>query len=477
MLNKNELKKLATLYEKDPLGKTLTEAEKANLIKEFERLIKLVFIKLGNHAPFWRGLIYTCKYFATFNEPTASVNIKREIYINPLLFLSCNINQQAFIIAHEVGHLAFNHLIRASEFLDKKIQATDKNGVTGSVELSKLAGIAMDYALNWMINESLGFEKDSCYPRDINGEVWILDKEEYRGKYFEEILADLVQKIKNQEFSFIFPSSLSNNIDKDQNKETNQPISEIQIDGINNHAFDTHDLDQKGLSKTEIDKQEAENKSILKNALNYAKQHGDIPKSLERLISELVEPKINWLDVLRYKLGKSIAEVSGKEDYSWRRPNRRLIHRNMYLPSMIAKELNIILGLDTSASMEEVLRLAVSEIIGLVNQFTGSSLWVISCDCTIKEVQKVHNSSEIDLIKLTKGGGGTSMTPIFEFIEENLNGYCDVLIIITDGFIDYVSEIHNQQETIWVIYNNSEFKPNFGETIYIDSEGNYQHVI
>lgn len=60
-------------------------------------------------------------------------------------------------------------------------------------------------------------------------------------------------------------------------------------------------------------------------------KHDSIPAYVQRFMNELHKPKVNWKTVLsRFMLN------AGKSDYSWRKPNRRLLNQGMYLPSLNA---------------------------------------------------------------------------------------------------------------------------------------------
>jgi predicted metal-dependent peptidase len=221
--------------------------------------------------------------------------------------------------------------------------------------------------------------------------------------------------------------------------------------------------------------EEVEFKSAIQNAFQSSQSRGSLSKNLQLLYNKLFIGSINWVDVLSSYIHRSLAIISAKADYTWDRPNRRLIHAGIYLPSMIGKQLNVCVGLDVSGSMLEILDRAIPEILGLVDQY-NTNCYLISCDCEIKNVQQVSSKYQLDLESFLVGGGGTSITPIFEYIEEELKGKCDLVIIVTDGYIDDVDSRFSEYETIWLIINNPKFKPNFGNTIYLNKNGEYVFV-
>ena len=469
--------KLTKLWDdNDYKGQSLTDKEREEVLQEFEKQLRKAFFHILLKVKFWGGLIYKFKYFADFNIPTACCFKNQTIHINPILFLSCTLAQRCFIVVHEVGHFAFQHFHRAGVYLNKVISVSDKNGVQGNINLLDIYYCACDFAINWIIKET--FHNTGlldCYPTRKNI-PFPLDNKKYYGLSAEEIFEDLIQHIKDSDFEFVFTDSYSNNrsLGNKSSTESNTDNRLIKIDNNIYETFDEHRNFESGNTQKELAK-EVEFKSAIQNAFQSLQSRGDLSKNLQLLYNKLFFGSINWVDVLSSYIHRSLAIVSGKVDYTWDRPNRRLIHTGVYLPSMISKQINVCIGLDVSGSMLEVLDKAVSEILGLVSQY-NTNCYLISCDCEVKNVQQVNSTHQLDLPSLLVGGGGTSMTPIFEYIEEELKGKCDLVIIVTDGLIDDVDSRFSEYETIWLIINNRDFKPNFGNTIHLDKDGEYVFV-
>jgi predicted metal-dependent peptidase len=335
---------------------------------------------------------------------------------------------------------------------------------------------ACDFAINWIIKETFhNTGLTNCYPTRKNI-PFPLDNKKYYGLSAEEIFEDLIKHIKTGNFEFVPADSHSNNLSSN-NKNSTKPSANNQLIKIDNNIYQTFDEHRNFNSgNTQEDHaKEVEFKSALQNAFQSLQSRGDISKNLQILYNKLFLGSINWVDVLSSYIHRSLAIVSGKVDYTWDRPNRRLIHTGVYLPSMISRQINVCIGLDISGSMLQVLDLAIPEILGLINQYSTNA-YLISCDCEVKNVQQVSSIHQLDLQSFLVGGGGTNITPIFEYIEEELGGKCDLVIIVTDGYIDEVDARFSEYETIWLIINNPDFKPKFGNTIYLDKNGKYVFV-
>jgi len=167
-------------------------------------------------------------------------------------------------------------------------------------------------------------------------------------------------------------------------------------------------------------------KIAVAQAYEAARRRGKLPAGLERMVQNILSPTLDWRTILR-----NFVEESLSSDYCWVPPNRKFVYQRLYLPSLQSEEeVNVVIGLDTSGSIEqELLDEFASEISSLLHQCQASAD-VVHCD---SEVEHVEHFSHHDLpLKLhPKGGGGTDMGKIMEWIEEKqLHPKC--LIIFTD---------------------------------------------
>ena len=54
---------------------------------------------------------------------------------------------------------------------------------------------------------------------------------------------------------------------------------------------------------------------------------GSLPGALQRLVSDLTEPKMDWREILQQQIMSTI-----KSDYTWMRPSRKSWHTSAILP-------------------------------------------------------------------------------------------------------------------------------------------------
>lgn len=164
----------------------------------------------------------------------------------------------------------------------------------------------------------------------------------------------------------------------------------------------------------------------LAQAAQNAREIGDLPGGLERLIGEALNPKLDWRELLsRYISDRA------RDDYSWTPPNKRFLAEDVILPSLSHQKLpEVVLAIDTSGSVTEPeMNQFAAEVSGILDAF-DTTIHVVYCD---SEVQGTHEFCRSDLpLELSpEGGGGTDFRPAFEWVErEGLDPAC--LVYLTD---------------------------------------------
>ncbi|KXA99899.1 hypothetical protein AKJ41_04675, partial [candidate division MSBL1 archaeon SCGC-AAA259O05] len=78
----------------------------------------------------------------------------------------------------------------------------------------------------------------------------------------------------------------------------------------------------------------------------FARGEGRMPKALERIVEEILEPGVDWRRVLRRYILRH-----AREDYDWMKPDRRLLQHGIYYPSPRSERLDLAIAVDTSGSI------------------------------------------------------------------------------------------------------------------------------
>jgi predicted metal-dependent peptidase len=210
----------------------------------------------------------------------------------------------------------------------------------------------------------------------------------------------------------------------------------------------------------------AEIQTQIRQAAMTAKavQAGKLPAGVQRIIDELLTPKIDWRAVLR-----RFIDESSHRDFSWARPNRRLIPHGIYTPTTISNGVShIVIAVDTSGSIDDtILRDFAAEINGAYQEGAVDKLTVIYADATVNHIEEFENGEQ--LVLHPAGGGGTAFSKTFEKIAEDYPS-ARATIYLTDMHVSDFGE-EPPMPTLWGVYGRTrdfgQLAPPFGELINI----------
>lgn len=213
-------------------------------------------------------------------------------------------------------------------------------------------------------------------------------------------------------------------------------------------------------SEADLSKSEAEWKVAVAQAAQQAKSFGKLPAGIDRIVEEIINPRVDWRSILRYFM-----DTVSKSDYSWSPPNRRHIHSNIYLPSCRNTELGtVIIAVDTSGSIDdETLNKVAAELSGILNDVQAEA-HVIYCDAEIQNVEYFGPGDFLGILN-AKGGGGTDFRPVFDWIEkENISPSCLIYFTDLDGEFP---ESDPGFPVLWIVEGKTFESAPFGEILEI----------
>ncbi len=170
----------------------------------------------------------------------------------------------------------------------------------------------------------------------------------------------------------------------------------------------------------------------------HIRERGDTPAGWERWAEEILEPSVNWRRQLAAHVRRGAADVTGRVDFTYRRPSRRASAvPDVVLPSLRQPLPQVALVIDTSGSMSDsMLGQALAEVTGVLRSLgvARRNLRVIACDAQAYQVQQVRKLSAVRL----EGGGGTDMGAGLDAAAA-LRPRPDLIIVLTDGYTPWRS--------------------------------------
>lgn len=288
------------------------------------------------------------------------------------------------VVVHEVMHNALAHTARLCG------------------REPKLFNIAADLAINGLIEEA-GYRLPKSRLMPGEGHYKKLAKGQSAEEYYDHLLRDKPPEDQG-----------GGDGEKPGEKPGNDPG---QCGGV--------DMPGDG-SQAAAKEAQAEAEVAVAQAHQTAKARGKMSAGLERLVQQVMNPKVDWREVLREFISRH-----SRNDYAWNPPNRRYLHQGIYLPGLRSEELGeVMIAVDTSGSIGDT-ELAVfgSEIQGILDGY-DCTLTILYHDDAICGVQH-WKSSDGPLVLEAKGGGGTSHLPVFDWIARSGdNPAC--LVCLTD---------------------------------------------
>ncbi|HVU97730.1 MAG TPA: VWA-like domain-containing protein [Puia sp.] len=205
--------------------------------------------------------------------------------------------------------------------------------------------------------------------------------------------------------------------------------------------------------------QEDRIKQAVAQAMLAQRLKGKVPEHLNRLVQELLRPKVNW----REALARYLTELT-RNDYSWKRPSPRYLYLKVFLPVLESLSTGkLILIVDTSGSIDdEILRQFAGELQQICDTFS-IGVQVLYVDCIFQGMQEIEPGDTIRLE--AQGGGGTDFRPGFLFIEEQ-DLQPRAVLYLTDGICDLFPE-EPDYPVLWVQFGDFLFEPPFGDRLRI----------
>jgi predicted metal-dependent peptidase len=200
---------------------------------------------------------------------------------------------------------------------------------------------------------------------------------------------------------------------------------------------------------------------ILVRAATQSKISGDapgsIPGDIQIYLNGLLNPKLPWHRLLQKYLQQFI-----KNDYSWKKFNRRFFPKN-YMPGMFGECLiNMAVAVDISGSVSDSdFHAFVTEIASIMRMMKPEKITLLLFDTRVISETVIKNLKDLMEVKFS-GRGGTAIGPVIDWANENKP---QLLMVFSDGEFRF----HGPQaknETLWVIHNNQRFTAPFGKVIH-----------
>lgn len=340
-----------------------------------------------------------------------------------------------FVIMHEVYHCIFKHLLTWQHLFE---------------EDAATANVACDYAINIRLVDAIPELSRDLIQMPKCG---LLDTK-YRGMDSGEIYR-MLRKNGNGGGG----GNTQNQNQPGQQQAPGQQQGQPQ-------GFDDHDW-QGAKAMSDEDKAEAERK------IDEALRQGSLLASKvgsggDRELQGLLEAKIKWQDALR----EFIQEQCAGNDYStWKRPNRRYLGMDVYMPSGVSERVgDIVVAIDTSGSIGgEQIKQFLGEVDAIAQGVNPESVWLLYWDTEVCRAERYIGEDVRNIVSSTKpaGGGGTAPSCVTKYMREQ-SIKPRVAIVLTDGYVGSDWGGDWPCPVVWCVVGNSSAQSPVGKTLHVD---------
>lgn len=380
--------------------------------------------------PFFGSVVASVGYKENKDIPTAGTD-GETIYYNPEYLEGLSVEEQTFIFAHEVCHIAFNHILR-SEGKNPELWNIATDGVIN--QFLKRDGLKMAPGVVDMA-EAINYDAEQLYEKQ--------SQEQSGGESGED----------------------SQKEDKSK-QDVGHDTHSMWEQAVKKHKEQQEKTDKKDKEKTELESM-GEKDAFKKNLEDKKKQLEELKEAISKQASQAgtstnrdirtvndigtAKPLIDW----RYVLREAI-----KYDVDWSYKNATLedgvVSANLEEQPMPETEIVI----DTSGSINEVL---LKNFLRECKNILKHSRVKVGCfDDEFYGFHDIRTEKDIEEMKF-EGYGGTDFNVAVNAFTKRVENK----IIFTDGYAEMPSMPLN---AIWIVFGNRKIYPNGGKVIYIDEK-------
>jgi len=431
------------------------------LVKDREEtLLKRDHIALMKHpeTAFYSGVMLMGKSEVVDSGcPTAYTDGVNKVYGRAFLKRIATAPKRRGLVLHENLHVGLKHLTHGKLMFE---------------ENSKMANLAADFVVNDIIENIKGY---------ITGTqeriVELPDGAVYDPMFHNWSMREVYNYLKKHAKPKPKPQKGGKPCDNPTNPDDgdNEPQSgggqnneqEWESVEVNGKTYDLSDSDEHGFDLSEMTHEQAKE---INDAIDKALREGGIlagrmGAKLPKTITDLLEPKIDWRDALREFVTSSI---KGKDEFTWRKMNKRQMANDIYLPSMENDTIGeVVVAIDTSGSIgsAEITEFA-TELVSICDITQPDKVRVLWWDTEVHGEQVFLPSQYSNIAGLLKplGGGGTMVTCVNDYInKERIEADC--VIVFTDGYVEGDIQWTISSPSLWMITRNKDFEPPVGKMV------------
>jgi predicted metal-dependent peptidase len=418
-----------------------------NELTEEERLSKAV-VKIMGHPIYvaLAGVVMIGTKTIDESTPTACTN-GRDCKFGRKFIDKLTDAELRFVVLHEEYHKLYRHMTTWKHLW--KIDAM-------------LANCAMDYVINLkIVDENKPDYKGDVFAVPPQG---VLLDERFRDMDTAQVF-DILQS--EQPPGDPEPDDSGDNESGDGGSGEGTGLGDGDDDGREpptDAGFDEHDWEgAEALSEEDTKDLERDiDEAIRQGALTAGKAGGNGDRSFD----DLLKVQVDWREVLREFVSNTCV---GNDYATYARPNRRLLSQGVYMPSGISETIEeLVLALDTSGSIgQREITVMLTEAASILETVKPNKVRVLywGSDVVRDEVYEMHELDQMIDSTKPRGGGGTDVRCVTEYMREN-NITPSAVVVLTDGYL-FGGWGTWTCPVLWTILDNEHANPDVGKRVHI----------
>lgn len=364
----------------------------------------------------------------TKDVPIAATDAKN-IIINPDEFFKMNLKERVFVMGHEVVHNIYGDV----EFINRcRVAGTVPMDDGSTIEFREST---MQKAMDFRINALLKDSNIGSPPAGVLLDPTIATANEgvcdvYR-KVYDDEENNGGKKVGGKQFDWVLKPGSSTGNKTPSPRNPQQWAVEVAAAQV----------------------------------LESMKAQGKGNGHLDRFFKSILEPVVPWTDHIRGIFNRKV----GTGSYNWKKPDRRMIVRDVYYPSRSGNGAGwIVCWGDTSGSIgEDEMCRYMAELTSIMEDCQPARLTVVWCDSDINQIDELEEPADLEAVRNrgALGGGGTDVIPVFDWIDQSLEKP-EVFIGFTDGYVRFPDKTPDIPVIVWAM--TTEVNAPFGEMVRIN---------
>ena len=363
--------------------------------------IAKITMMMQRDTTFYTAILFSLKQKITDEIPTAATDGKN-LLLNPTFFSDLSINERITLLAHEVLHVALDHMHRRD----------DRD--------PKLWNMAADYVINYcLVKADYTLPKGGLYDA------------KYANMTTEQVYALLDKKSEQEKQSLVAQAPE----DIQYPEDAKDPGSAVTQDEVTDIVL-----------------------TATTQAKAMGQDPGSIPSEIDINLQRTLNPPLPWNIILQNYLTEF-----KKDDYTFKRPNRRFMP-DYYLPTAHSEAIcNLAFCVDCSSSVsDEEFNDYITKIYEIKKMLKPTKITIMSFNTKFMNEQELQeNEDPFQKLKFN-GRGGTRIEPAHEWIAKNKP---TVAIIFTDGLFGQTKPHDPRIPIVWTIYDNPQWKCEYNNRV------------